>query len=147
VTKTVGAATTRHVYDVAAGRPLLLDDGTRKYVWGAHGLAYIVRGPSGAETVEVYHRDHLGSSRALSGGDGSLTTVYLTDEYGVPTQREGPDGTEVTASGQPVWFTDEVQEFDAATNAVYLRARYYHPETGRFLTRDPWRARRGNRRR
>jgi RHS repeat-associated protein len=128
----------RYVWDVASALPALLDDGERRYVWGAAGLAYNVRGSGGGEQVEVYHPDHLGSTRALSVGDGSLSTIYLTDEYGVPTTRLGTDGTPATASTQPIWFAGELQDWDAGTNLVYLRARHYDPGAGRFTSRDPW---------
>ena len=51
---TAGGTTTRYVYDVAAGLPALLDDGTRKYVWGAGGLAHSV---AGAGTYPIRLRD------------------------------------------------------------------------------------------
>jgi RHS repeat-associated protein len=96
--------------------------------------AYVIQHPTSAEGPPGLDaglvRQH--------GGDAQLTTVYLTDEYGVPSQREGADGTQATASSQPFWFTGELTDFDAGTNFVYLRARYYAPDLGRFLTRDPW---------
>ena len=39
--RTVGSTQTSYVYDVNASLPNLLDDGTRKYVWGL-GLAFAV---------------------------------------------------------------------------------------------------------
>ena len=47
VSATSGGVTTTYVYDVAGGLPVLLDDGTRKYVWGL-GLAYAVETATGA---------------------------------------------------------------------------------------------------
>ncbi len=42
----------------------------------------------------------------------------------------------VTDSGtSPFLFTGEQR--DSETSLYYLRARYYDPETGRFLARDP----------
>ncbi len=43
--KTVGANTTNYAYDANRSLPVLLDDGTRKYVWGI-GLAHAVEGTS-----------------------------------------------------------------------------------------------------
>ncbi len=58
--------------------PVLLDDGTHKYVWGL-GLAYAV--DTGASPL-VYHADGLGSVRALTDGGGAVVEAYSYDEYG-----------------------------------------------------------------
>jgi len=79
--KTVDGVTTSYVYDVAGGLPMLLDDGARKYVWGAGGLAFTV--DKGTAAVQVYHTDGLGSVRAITDSTGSVTQTYQTDEFGV----------------------------------------------------------------
>jgi RHS repeat-associated protein len=119
--QTVAGVTTRSVYDVGGGLPVLLDDGSRKYVWGL-GLAYAVSGSG----IEVYHTDGLGSVRALTNGAGALVQTQATDEFGVPTATLG-------SSGQPFGYTGEQRD---ATGLVYLRARMYDPATGRFVQRD-----------
>ena len=53
---------TTYVYDTNGGLPVLLSDGSRKYVSGPAGLAYSV---DSANTVTVYHSDSSGSLRAL----------------------------------------------------------------------------------
>jgi len=80
--KTVAGVTISYVYDVAGGLPVLLDDGARKYVWGAGGLAFTVDKTTAA--VQVYHTDGLGSVRAITDSTGSVTQTYRTDEFGVP---------------------------------------------------------------
>lgn len=112
-----------YVSDVAGGLPVTIDDGSRKYVYG-HGLAYAVAGSS----IEVYHTDHLGSVRTLTNSVGAVVATYQTDPWGVPTQSTG-------SSSQPFAFTGEASD---ATGLSYLRARYYAPDLGRFLTRDTW---------
>jgi RHS repeat-associated protein len=119
--QTVAGATTRYVYDALGGLPTLLDDGARKYVWGL-GLAYAVGGTS----IEVYHGDGLGSVRATTDAAGWVTHTQRTDEYGVPTETTG-------GGGQPFGFTGEQRD---ATGLVYLRARMYDPNVGRFMQRD-----------
>ena len=123
--KTTGGTTTSFVYDVNAGLPVLLDDGSRKYVWGL-GLAYAVDGGGG---VDVYHADGLGSVRALTDGTGTVVQTAQTDEFGVSVQAQGNNG-------QPFGYTGEQQ--DSETGFVYLRARLYDPAIGRFLQRDPF---------
>jgi len=118
------------VWDVNRGLPTILEDGTRKYVWGAQGLSHNVAISGGA--VEVYHADQIGTIRELtSGSDGTLVQTYTHDEYGVPTQATG-------SSAQPFRYTGEL--WDGGTgepNLLYLRARSYEPGTGRFLAQDP----------
>src|SRR5213078_2065165 len=80
---TAGANTTRFTYHVVDGLPILLDDGTRKYVWGASGLAHTVEG-TGNGTITVYHTDGLGSVRALTDSTGAVVQTYQTDEFGIP---------------------------------------------------------------
>jgi RHS repeat-associated protein len=120
--KTVSSTTTAYVYDANRGLPVLLEDGTRRYVWGL-GLAYQVEGSA----VLVYHVDGLGSVRALTDSTKAVIQTYESDESGVP----------ITASGgstQPFGFTGEQR--DPENGLVYLRARYYDPLPGRFIQRD-----------
>ena len=121
--KTVGGNTTSYLYDVNASLPVLLEDGERKYVWGL-GLAYAVDSSGG--TI-VYHTDGLGSVRALSDSSGLVVQVYRYDEYGMALVSEG-------SIDQPFRYTGE--QTDEATGLVYLRARYYDVQTGRFVSRD-----------
>jgi RHS repeat-associated protein len=71
--------------------------------------------------------DRLGSVRAEYNGSGTLTTSYNYDPFGMP---EG-------ASLPPDYgFTGEPQS--ASLGLVQLRARWYAPNSGRFLSRDPF---------
>ena len=122
--KTVGAATTSYVYDVNASLPVLLDDGTRKYVWGL-GLAFAV---DTSGNPIVYHTDGLGSVRALTDTSGNVVQTYRYDEYGNLASSQG-------SVDQPFRYTGE--QYDPETGLVYLRARMYDPGSGRFIGRDP----------
>jgi RHS repeat-associated protein len=113
----------RYVTDQATSLPTVLDDGTRKYVYGV-GLAYAVNGAA----IEVFHTDRLGSIRAVTNSTGTTTAAYRQDEWGLTKAVAG-------SSAQPFQFTGEPAD---ATGLSYLRARYYSPELGRFLTRDAW---------
>jgi RHS repeat-associated protein len=84
----------------------------------------------GSPTVETYHADQIGSIREITNSDGSVRTTYLTDEYGNRTSRRGTDD-------QPFQYTGE--QVDPETGFLYLRARFYDPQIGRFLTRDCFR--------
>ncbi|MBI4492984.1 MAG: RHS repeat-associated core domain-containing protein, partial [Chloroflexi bacterium] len=88
------------------------------------GLSYAV---DGAGNVEVFHTDGLGSVRAVTNAAASVTQTYLTDAFGAMRLTQG-------SSGQPFDFTGEQR--DGETGFVYLRARVYDPQVGRFLQRD-----------
>jgi RHS repeat-associated protein len=64
----------------------------------------------------------------LSGADGNTAVLYEYSVYG-----------QVAASdpNHPNRFMFTGREFDADTGLYYYRARYYHPEIGRFLQTDP----------
>jgi len=117
----VGAGTPmRYVSDPSRALPVTIDDGTRKYVYGL-ALAYAVSGT----TVEVYHADRLGTIRAIT-ANGSVVGTYRNDDWGNVLAQTG-------SSTQPYGFTGEARD---ATGLTYLRARYYDPSLGRFMSRD-----------
>jgi YD repeat-containing protein len=94
---TSGGSTTSYTHDANRAFPVLLEDGTRQYVWGlGSGPLYAVSGSS----IEVHHADGLGSVRALTDGTGALVQTYRTDPFGVPTATQG-------SSAQPFGFTGE----------------------------------------
>jgi RHS repeat-associated protein len=124
VSQTVGGTTTSYVYDVNTALPVVLTDGTLKYVYG-NGLAYAV---DGSGNVQVYHTDGLGSVRAITDANGNVTRTYQTDEFGVPGQTTGNDV-------QPFQYAG--QQRDGETGYYFLGARYYDPVIGRFTSRDP----------
>ena len=68
-----------------------------------------------------------GACGRSSDGAGLVVQLYRYDEYGVGLVSEG--GVE-----QPFRYTGE--QFDESTGLVYLRARYYDVQTGRFVSRD-----------
>ena len=68
-----------------------------------------------------------GDTVQLSGGDGTVTFVYSYDAFGNEREADGEDTNPFRYSGE---------YFDGETGSYYLRARYYDPATGRFLTED-----------
>ncbi len=119
---TAGGTTMNFLYD-SDRLPMLLTDGTRKYVYGV-GLAYETDMTGNVQAVA--HADALGSVRALTDGSGNLIETYRTDAFGAPTATQG-------SSTQPFGYTGEQADM---TGLVYLRARMYDLQTGRFLQRD-----------
>ena len=125
--KTVDGTATAETWDVAEGLPLLLQDGATRYIDGPGGTP--IEQVDGAGNAKYYLQDHLGSARGLVDGSGTITDSYSYDPYG---QR-----TAVTGSLADTPFGYAGQYTDAETGFQYLRARYYDPATGQFLTVDP----------
>jgi RHS repeat-associated protein/uncharacterized repeat protein (TIGR01451 family) len=125
VGKTVGAATTDYLVDLAATLPVVISDTDAIYLYG---LDIIAEQLAGAERYYYVH-DGLGSVRQLVDTTGQIEANYGYDPFGVPLAGDGVPN--------PWQFTGEA--WDAEVELLYLRARYYQPETGRFITKDPWR--------
>jgi RHS repeat-associated protein len=125
VAKTVDGVTTAYVLDPAAGLTKVLLELTggesTSYLYGHDLLAQ-----SDSGTWAYHVDDGLGSVRGLADPAGQVVASYSFSPFGVPLGESG---------GEPYGFTGE--QWDASTGLVYLRARYYDPVTGRFLTKDP----------
>ena len=103
-----------------------------------------------AQTSTAYRYDLYG--RVLAGdstvsgtttrkwtlADGQGTLRMLVDATTSTTTRQDLNawGTPVTSRIDALGFTGEFT--DATTDLVYLRARWYNPSTGTFLSRDPF---------
>jgi RHS repeat-associated protein len=128
--KTVNGTTTSYLWDQSAGLPVLLGEktGTNQTYWinGPDGLPLEELQPNGT-TVRYLHQDQIGSTRLITDSGGSAIGTATYD----------PFGTRTSASGVTSALGFGGQYSDAETGLQYLRARYYDPSTGQFLTRDP----------
>jgi RHS repeat-associated protein len=77
-------------------------------------------------------QDGLGSTVALAQDNGQTAKNYRYDPYGVADEREFDSATHID-------FLFTGQEHDASTELYHFYARDYDPETGTWLTRDPYR--------
>jgi len=87
----------------------------------------LVSRTTATETI-YYHPDAIGSIRQLTDPAQTVIATYLYDAFG---NLLAQTGTVVNL----YLFTGEQQ--DLTTGLVYLRARYYDPSIGRFISRDP----------
>jgi len=78
-----------------------------------------------------YHRDHLGSTRAVVNASG---TVVETQDY-YPFGLQMPGRSMVSGNSAKEKFTSH--ELDDEVDLYYMIARRYAPEFGRFLSVDP----------
>lgn len=79
-------------------------------------------------TTYYYEADGLGSTTSLSTSTGALANTYTYDSF----------GNVANSTGSVTNFTEYTgREFDTETGLYYYRARYYNPQTGRFISEDP----------
>jgi RHS repeat-associated protein len=82
----------------------------------------------GAWTPSFYGYDGGGSVRQLTNTSAAVTDTYNYDAFGNLLNSTGSTPNNYLYRGE---------QFDKDLDLYYLRARYYNPATGRFLSRDP----------
>jgi len=121
--KTSGAVTTVFSYDPAAALSRVVEQGvgssTTDYLYG-NGLL----GQSTAGGVDCPLQDAHGSVVQVAQASGGASGRVAYDAFGATGD----------ASLSPFMFSGE--QLDTETGLYYLRARYYDPTTGRFISRD-----------
>jgi RHS repeat-associated protein len=80
-----------------------------------------------------YHADGLGSIVALTDNHGTTKGSYTYDAFGNNAPPEPPPPPSSVTN--PFRYTG--RELDSETGLYYYRARYYDPQSGRFLSEDP----------
>jgi RHS repeat-associated protein len=95
-------------YDFANGQPVAM--------WNA------------TDGNQMLHADALGSIVATTGADGSVKSETLYDAWGNPIVQSGASENKFAYTGQ---------QADRETGLYYFKARYYDPQTGRFISQDP----------
>ncbi len=78
-----------------------------------------------------YLFDGQGNVIALTDGAGALIATYRYDPWGKAISVGGSNPALVNS------FRFAGRELDAESGLYYLRGRYYDPELGRFISRDP----------
>ncbi|HZG60674.1 MAG TPA: RHS repeat-associated core domain-containing protein [Anoxybacillus sp.] len=79
-----------------------------------------------------YITNHRGDVVRIVDENGTPVASYSYDPWGKPLS---PEPTDARIAGQPIRYAGYV--YDVETQLYYLQARYYDPETARFLSRDP----------
>ncbi len=83
-----------------------------------------------------YHADALGSIVAVTDNSGNVVERYEYDPYGAVTIYDASYTVRsASAVGNPYMFAG--RRYDEESGLYYNRLRYYDPEDGRFLRRDP----------
>jgi RHS repeat-associated protein len=124
IKKVDSTGTKYYIYD---GNDVLMElDGsynvTSHYDYGVNGLVYL-KNIGGSNYFA--HQDALGSLRMLTNTSGTSVETFRYDAWG--KMDADPVKTDYTYIGK---------ERDKDSGLMYLMARYYKPEVGRFLAKD-----------
>jgi RHS repeat-associated protein len=134
VKKTTSSGATMYLVDDLnpTGYPQVVEELTngaasRTYTYGLQRISQYqpING-----TPSFYQYDGGGNVRQLTIITGAVTDQYEYDAF----------GNEFTVSGgsnTPNEFMYRGEQYDSDLGLYYLRARYYNPLTGRFMSRDP----------
>jgi RHS repeat-associated protein len=141
VAKTVGSTTTKYLVDDLnpTGYAQVVEEiGTggvqRTYTYGLQRISQNqLLGSSQSSavwTASFFGYDGVnGSVRMLTDITGAVTDTYDYDAW----------GNIVSSTGStPNVYLYRGEQYDPDLQLYYLRARYFNPLTGRFLSRDPW---------
>ena len=108
---------------------------TKRYTYG-HDLISQTTNPNQAEeSIKYFHYDGQMSTRTLTEGNPAqemfrqITDTYTYDAFGNTTTKTGATDNQYKYTGE---------QYDANAGFYYLRARYYSPMVGRFMTRDTY---------
>jgi RHS repeat-associated protein len=134
VAKSVNGVTTRYLIDDLnpTGLPQVVEETVNNVVQRqyTYGLQLISENQIANNTwiTSFYQTDGTGSVRQLTNSAGVVTDTYEYDAF----------GNKISSTGTtPNNYLYRGEQYDPDLVSYYLRARYYNPLTGRFLSVDP----------
>lgn len=126
--KVAASLTHQYIYDaedIAEERITGSSSDTIRYFHGADLDEPLARKNS-SDVVTYYLADHLGSIEQETNASGAVTLEREYDPWGVASQGASTPGYAFTS-----------REWDAEIGLSFYRARYYSPQSGRWLNEDP----------
>ena len=152
IQSTINGVDSQYQYDGLGNRMAVATiSGTQRYVVDTNGtLSHVLAVTDRAGTVSAYyvygrglvssisstgdsryyHYDVRGSTIALSDSTGKVTDQYAYDPFGkLLNSNETTENPFRYIGRQGIW--------DDRNGLCYIRARYYAPNLGRFITKDP----------
>jgi len=124
-TKTVNGAETRHIW---SGANIIFEMSSIDEVQYIRGINLICMDDGTTESFYMFNA-HGDVVHLTSSSTGAITKDYTYDAFGI---EENPD----SADQNPFRYCGEY--FDKSSNTYYLRARYYNPAIGRFISEDTY---------
>lgn len=130
-TKTDGTTTTTHYLvdtNLAFAQVVAeYDDAGKPTASYTYGDELLQRTRAGQNTY--FHHDGQGTVDALTDDTGAAAQTYGYDAWGNPVEAAGTDDNPYRYAGE---------RYDTDLGLIYLRARWYDPKVGRFVSADPF---------
>jgi RHS repeat-associated protein len=130
--KTEGGLSTQYILDINGRLSNVLAETNGSpnisayYVYGLGLISNIL--PDG--TAYYYHYDSRGSTVALTDGSQNITDAYSYNSFGNMLNSNG-------STPNPFKYVGRYGLMDEGNGLEFVRARYYAPDLGRFITKDP----------
>jgi RHS repeat-associated protein len=132
VSKRANTTETRYIVDPSGPLPSILAETdasgniTAYYVYGLGLISKITP----TDQAYFYHYNGLGSTIAITDSLGNIVNKYAYDAFGkVLSQTENIPN--------PFKYVGKYGVMDDGNGLLYMRARFYDPEIGRFISKDP----------
>ena len=130
--KTIDGKTINHIWDGNKQIVVDMDDSdwysAEVYVRGTNLLAKFSKQSGNVKTdYQYYTQNAHGDVVNLTDSTGAITKSYKYDAFGVEQNVDDADDNAFRYCGE---------YYDSESGTIYLRARYYDPTIGRFISRD-----------
>ena len=130
--KTVDGKTINHIWDGNKQIVVDMDDSdwysAEVYVRGTNLLAKFSKQSGNVKTDYQYYTQNVhGDVVNLTDSTGTVAKSYKYDAFGVEQNVDDADNNAFRYCGE---------YYDSESGTIYLRARYYDPTIGRFISRD-----------
>lgn len=131
IQKSVGGTVTRFVNDISGELENVLAETNSSNTiqkWYVYGASLISLGSSASSSRLYPLTDGIGNTRFVTNYSGDKVKQYEYDPFGNIRSSSGVNDSNYRFAGE---------QLDPESEMYYLRARYYEPSSGRFITRDP----------
>ena len=120
---------TRYIYDAAGNLLAEADENnviSRYYIYGQGLLAMV----TASDSIYCYHFNTIGSTIAMTDTNEGVVNSYAYTPFGIiPSEQE--------TFSQPFKYVGQHGVMTEPNGLYYMRARYYDPSIGRFISEDP----------